>query len=106
MKRPSFEEFMQTQRTGTISRQQADEKFYIERCPTPGCNCAEVRPIRDRGIITGFTCEYGCTYRAKRNNLTGKIDYYSLYSYNSYRIRNDVKNYRVTQFGMKHIDWV
>jgi len=106
MKRPSFDEFMQNQNAGTISREQKEEKFVIHRCPTPTCNCTEVKPMMDRGTIVGFTCSYGCTYRAKRNNLTGKIEYYKLISYNTYRIHQDVKDYRVTPFGMKYIEWM
>jgi len=107
MKSPTYEEFVKQDggnSTSTVKRQ-TREKFEIVMCPTPGCRCKDVTAVYANGKITGFHCRNGCSYRAKRNVLSGEIDYFELVTFNPYRVFSDAQGTRVTPKGEKFMSW-
>jgi hypothetical protein len=104
MQPPSYEEYLR-QHSKTAVREPKKEEFQIQTCPTPGCKAREVTPTINNGAITGFTCTGGCRYSARRNQLTGTIDYYQLMAFNHYRVDPGVAGFKVTPLGTRHIDW-
>lgn len=80
--------------------------FLIERCPTPGCKCNQVRPVYKNGTITGFTCTNGCSYRAKTNTFSDRIDYFELVNFNPYKVDPNSGGFRVNPDGSRYMSWI
>ncbi len=105
MIKPSNKDFTGSRESESTAREKGKEKFLIHRCPTPGCRCGTVRPLMRKGKITGFSCSNGCRYTAKRNQLTGEIDYYELMTYNHYRVDSGAGGFRASHTGAPCIEW-
>jgi hypothetical protein len=88
-------------------REKGKNILLVERCPTPGCNCGQVRAnYNSNGILTGFSCAKGCVYRAKINALTGKVDSYELIKFNPYKVDANSGGYIVGPDGSKLFGWL
>jgi hypothetical protein len=108
MQRRSFEEFIRQQTEENANDHEGSlEPFMIERCPVPGCNCGQVHPSWEKGLITGFRCDHGCVFSVRRNAFTGDITYYKLEEFDVTRIpkARDVKGMKFNALGEPYTDW-
>jgi len=108
MEKPNSEESVRNLKADVTRKEEKSELrelFLIDRCPTPGCKCGQVRVESKDGKIVGFSCSYGCHYKAKRNELTGKIDYFELTTFDYYHVDTVERGYRVTRSGYPYIAW-
>ena len=108
MRPPSFEEFMKKQRTVPEGVGEGEvEEFKLEVCPTPGCGCEELHPKYDNELITGFSCEKGCLFTAKRNAFTGDLIYYKLEMFIESRFSDPVgiRGMKFSPLGEAYTDW-
>ncbi len=107
MQPPSFEEFVRRQEAATAVKEPTPEHFPLEKCPTPGCNCGQLHPVRKNGRITGFRCDYGCVFSARRNVFTNDITYYKLEEFDVTRIpdSSEVKGMKFNPLGEPYADW-
>jgi len=103
MKEQSYEEFMSGRETD--AKVEKKEYFKVRKCPTPGCSSGMIRPAFHGGLITGFTCHHGCRYFAKRNKISGEIDYYELASFNHYLNTEASIGHRATVSGEPLSNW-
>jgi len=103
MKMKTYEEFIASQDPSTNQRDK--EFFKLQTCPTPGCSSRVLRPSYHKGKITGFSCNHGCKYRAKRNKISKEIDCYELIIYNHYLVGTDVSGLSVSPSGSPLMKW-
>ena len=107
MRPPSFDEFMEKEKDADAFSQDNPEPFLLEVCPTPGCNCGKIHPYFEDGLLTGFTCESGCEFTAKRNAFTGDFIYFMLDTFVESRFKNpsDIRGMKFNPLGETYTDW-
>ncbi len=107
MQPPSFDEFLRRQRETAEASDGSAESLTIEKCPTPGCECGQLHPFLDDGLITGFRCDKGCVYSARRNVFTGDIVYFKLDELDVTRVSNagELRGIKFNSLGEPYTDW-
>ncbi len=106
MQPPSFEEFIKQKNSRNESGEEL-EPFTLEVCPTPGCKCKKLHPSYEGTSLKGFSCDFGCSFIAKRNTFTGDLICFELEKFKESRFDDPdgIRGMKFNPLGEPYTDW-